>query len=146
MRMNRIKTALLVFAACAVLMTLCNRAPSYLSFTGRDKDYYADVANACEYVRNHTPPALSDGELILPNHLSLPAVLKRLHPEYLRVTTNRVYMSIGSPGRGSYGIAWAPGDFDSSTTWELRTYAENLEKVLYTRTEFKLGSPQWPTQ
>jgi hypothetical protein len=56
--------------------------------------------------------------------------LKDLHPEYLRVSTNRVFISIGV-GRGSYGIAWQPAEGFCSRVWELRTYAENLQKVLF---------------
>ena len=120
------------FAGVALLAALClsscSESPSYLSFTHRDQTYYQSIAEACDAVRQNTPLSAADGNKISPDSSSLPAVLRDLHPDYFRVTTNRVFMSIGV-GRGSYGIAWQR----AGASWELRTYAESLETVLFTR-------------
>jgi hypothetical protein len=111
-------------------LSSCSRSPSYLSFVGRDQGFYEHIADACDELRTNTPPGLADGSRMAVDRLSLPEPLRDLHPDYLRVATNRVFISIGV-GRGSYGIAWQPAGVSS---WELRTYAESLERVLLTRT------------
>ena len=121
----------LSFIGISVLAFLgaCSRSPSYLAFVGRERGFYEKIADGCSELHTTAPPALVDGSRIPPDRISLPAAIRDLHPDYLRLTTNRVFISIGV-GRGSYGVAWQPG---GSSSWELRTYAENLERVLLTR-------------
>ena len=107
----------------------CSRSPSYLSFIEQNSAYYARIAAACEEVRIRTPVELANGLKIFPDRISLPTALRELHPDYLRVSTNRVFVSVGV-GRGSYGVAWQPVGISS---WELRSYAENLERLLFTK-------------
>lgn len=111
-----------------VLMMSCSRSPSYLSFIGRDAAFYSRVAGACEEVRTNAPGAIADNRKISPEGLTLPTVLRDLHPDYLRITTNRVFLSFGV-GRGAYGVAWEPA---GGSSWKLTTYAESLERILFT--------------
>ena len=112
-----------------VFVNSCSQSPSYLGFVGRDQGFYERVADACDELRTNTPAGFADGSRITAHRLLLPEAIRDLHPDYLRVATNRIFISIGV-GRGSYGIAWQPAGVSS---WELRTYAESLERVLLTR-------------
>jgi hypothetical protein len=106
----------------------CNQPPSYLDFTQRDQMYYKAFAKACELVRQHPGSAPIDGSKVSPDSVPLPDILRDLHPAYLRLSPQRIFISIGV-GRGAYGIAWQRQEINPSV-WELRTYAESLEKVL----------------
>ncbi|HWW02717.1 MAG TPA: hypothetical protein VNZ64_23660 [Candidatus Acidoferrum sp.] len=112
-----------------VLMTSCSRSPSYLNLIGRDEAFYSRVASACEDARTNTPATIADNRKISPEGLALPAVLRDLHPDYLRITTNRVFLSFGV-GRGAYNVVWEQA---GGSSWKLTTYAEDLERILFTR-------------
>ena len=109
-------------------------APSYLRFMARDGRYYERIADACDELLANVPAGASDGHQIPPANLPLPPALVKLHADYFRITTNRVFLSIGV-GRGSYGIAWQVTGAPGSRIGELSTSAESLEKVVFTRRE-----------
>lgn len=119
---------LLTFAWLAVLWTAsCSRSPSYLSFIGQDEPFYRRVAAACEEARTNTSAAVADGRKISSDRLDLPAAIRDLHPDYVRISTNRVFLSVGG-GRGGYGVAWERA---GGSSWQLTTYAESLERVVF---------------
>jgi len=123
-----------------IWLTSCGRSPSYLKFINQDPAYHAEIADGCEELRGKPIAGSGDGRKVTIDDQLLPSKLKELHADYYRVSTNRVFISIGV-GRGSYGIAWQPAETDTgepvrkegSEVWELRTYAEGLEKVLFTK-------------
>ena len=123
-----------------ILATLCfvscSKSPSYLSFIQRDQAYFSKIAIACDEVRQRTPLSDADGRKLSPKSERLPTVLNDIHPDYFSVTTNRVFMMVGS-GRGGYGIAWEFND----GAGELKTYAEGLETTLFKAAVFRRANP-----
>ena len=112
----------------------CDGSPSYRSFIARDRNYYARIADACEELRTHAAPSGADGRKLLPADVALPGPIRSLHPEYLRVSTNRVSIAVGV-GRNGYGVIWE--HFDSTPAWwRLTAVSENLERVLFTKIEY----------
>jgi hypothetical protein len=104
---------------------------SYLSFINRDSDYYKKIADSCDELLRTAPTNLLDGHELHDKDILLPLPLKPLKPDFLSLTTNRVYISVGV-GHNGYGIAWQKSD-DLNSDWELRTYAESVDKLLFTR-------------
>jgi hypothetical protein len=128
----------LVSVLVAILVVFCldlrYQAPSYLNFVQHDSGYYRTIADACDDLRKSVPASALDGHDIPINTILLPETLADLHPSQLQIATNRVVLLIGV-GRGAYGIAWQRVNSIDSY-WELRTYAENIEKILFVRNEF----------
>jgi hypothetical protein len=120
--------------ALAICLGSCSRPASYLGFINQDQSYYHKIAEACAEIESRTPTNVLDGRKISASALTLPPLLKELHPTYLRVTTNRVYVSVGV-GRGSYSIAWLRG-FSGQPFWELRATGEDIEKLLLTELHY----------
>ena len=118
-------------ALVALGLAACGSSPSYLRFISRDSTYYQAIADACRKVRARIPRMEADGRKLLLDNSSLPPALRDLHPQYFRARADRLFMSIGS-GRGSYGLAWQLNE-KTGVGWELRTYAEGMEKVLFIR-------------
>jgi hypothetical protein len=121
------------------LLGSCTPSPSYRTFISQNEAYYKRIADACDSLRTNTAAGRADGNKISPASMSVPDALLALNPAYYRITTNRVFISIGV-GRGSYGIAWERSQINASV-WELRTYAESLERVHFTREE---KTSWWP--
>jgi hypothetical protein len=118
----------------ALFLYLHDQPMSYLSFNNRDSDYYKKIADSCDELLRTAPATVLDGRELHANDIHLPLSLKALRPDFLSLTTNRVYISVGV-GRGAYGIAWQKSH-DLNSDWELRTYAEDLEKLLFTRIRY----------
>jgi hypothetical protein len=128
--------AVLIPILATFCLVSCSKSPSYSSFTHRDQAYFSKIAVACDEIRQRTPVSTADGRHLSPNSALLPAVLNDIHPDYFYVTTNRVFMIVGT-GRGGYGIAWeSTGGYG-----ELRTYAEGLETVLFKTVLFGKANP-----
>jgi hypothetical protein len=118
----------------AAALTGCLGPPSYRGFIEKDQPYFASIGNAFDELRTHAPRNAADGREPLPNEISLPPALQSLHPSYLRVSTNRVFMMVGV-GPGAYSVIWRPVE-STWPTWQLSVSAEGTEKVVFTTTSF----------
>jgi hypothetical protein len=129
---------LLVLAAC---LSSCSKRLSYRSFTGETQKYYETFSEACEQLRTNTPHEWTDGRKISPENLTLPPVIKALHPIRLNFGTNVVFVVVGT-GQDAYGIAWQYATdpvtqlLPNGHSWELRAYCVGADKLLYTRTKY----------
>lgn len=124
-----------VIFAGAVLTFSCGKAPSYLNFISRSKEYHNDVADACESLFS----ARTIGKTMNGNDHSLPSILRELHASHIGVVTNGVFIQIGI-GRGAYEISWAVSDNDP-LLWELETCAENMRRIHVARRKWQMISP-----
>ncbi len=118
-------------AVTVLLLSSCGRAPSYLSFIAKDPKYYQKLTEACDEVLKKYPAGFKARNR-LPANISLPSALQDLHPTAFSVSTNRVFFGVGI-GRGAYGVSWQPLNSGRYEVWELRTHAEGIEKIVYTR-------------
>ena len=121
--------------ACLLAAALagCVGPPSYHGFIEKDQQYYASIGNACDELRTHVARNIPDGQ-DLSSEISLPPALQSLHPSYLRVSSNRVFMTVGVD-RGSYSVIWK-GVESTWPVWQLSVSAEGTEKVVFTTTRF----------
>jgi hypothetical protein len=133
------KTILRFTVSLAIFATSCNPAPSYLHFISKDSAYYVQVANACDQVRIAQVLRGKFGK-ISPDEITLPDILKEIHPAYLILETNQILLVVGA-GRGGYGISW---ETDGGTSWELATYAEGLKKTFYSTRQLEVNSKLQP--
>jgi len=111
------------------LLSSCGGSPSYRSFTGRNQSYYAQLVGACDKVMAQLPNGTTEERKIPGNDESLPLVVRDLHPAYVLVKTNAMFIKIGE-GRGSYGITWYLSDAQRSL-WQMETYAEGRRQVVF---------------
>src|SRR5215472_14059152 len=120
--------------ACLVAAALagCVGPPSYHGFIEKDQHYFASIGSACDELRTHVPRNVADGRDILPNEVSLPPALQSLHPSYLGVSKNKVYMMVGV-GAGAYSVIWSAVE-SAWPTWQLSVSAEDTQKVVFTTT------------
>ena len=115
----------------------------YLRFMHRDAAYYAQVAHACDLIRQQHPVSPHDSvtfsrDMVLPYTLklsgrdpSLPKIIRALHANPILVSTNRVWMKVAAEwGRAGFGLTWEQ-DGMATNDWVLSTAAEGLYKTVY---------------
>jgi hypothetical protein len=95
-----------------------------------DHEYYSKLATECDEILGQIPSTLADGRKIPPDAVK-EIMIRHLHPEYIRVTHDRVLVAIGV-GRGGYNISWKrfPGAIPGG---ELRVDSESGGRSLYMR-------------
>jgi len=122
--------------ACLVAAALagCVGPPSYQGFIEKDQQYFASIGSACDELRTHVSRDVADGRSIPSNEIPLPPALQSLHPSYLLVSTNTVFMTVGVD-RGSYSVIWKAVE-STWPAWQLSVFAEGTEKVVFTTTSF----------
>jgi len=94
--------------------------PSYGAFVGQNQDCYSKIADACDELRARMPSSLTNGSKLRPDVAALPAALSTFRPAFLRVSTNRVVISVGV-GRDGYGIIW---EREGPQSWVLKASGE----------------------
>ena len=102
-----------VFFACTVAI----QDWRYTRFSWRGHNYYAHVAEACDQLAAQAEPA--EREIRHDQLQSLPAVLRDLRPEYVKISTNVVLVRVGSGL-----IIWAPEE-SNRAWWNLTTYGHD---------------------
>ena len=132
---------LIVVGICLIVICALSLLTSdYLHFMGKDRQYYSDLARACDLVLERHPLGTNATSVpvvgsdvpyvfirIPGDDPLLPQVIRDLDPEHVTVSSNRVHIVVGV-GRGAFGIAWEPRD---GPHWGIVTYAESLERVAY---------------
>jgi hypothetical protein len=120
-----VKSASLII--CALLVS-CNRSPCYQNFADRGKDYYLQVAEACDTVLIRNPSVQGKEHKILGDDKSLPRVLRDLYPAYVLASTNAVSVRVTAQ-TSSYWIMWYQNPGNQSE-WRLETSDEGLRRVV----------------
>jgi hypothetical protein len=110
---------------------------SYLRFHRKSPQYYAELARACASVLAEHPPGTNKFIRIPVSDPSLPQPIRSLGPSRITVSWERVHLSVGE-GRGDFGIAW---ESVNETQWQMKTYAEGLEKIVYQEKRTILRKP-----
>ena len=108
-----------VIALCVlVLLAVTLFSSRYLRFMAKDKAYFSEVAHACDSILRHHPVSSNDtvtlyGHMSLPYTMklsghdgSLPKIIKRLHPDMVLISTNRVLIDIPPERMGGFVITW----------------------------------------
>ena len=151
--MRATRTILIVFVLLGgALWVLFALQSPYLRFTQRDSAYYRQFADACDSLLQQHPIGTNDwvyrrGVKSQENSIeifgkdpSLPRIIRALGPDYIVISSNRVFIGVGVRRHafGAFGMTWSQDE--GSNGWSLRTYAESLEKTLYETTKFSPGA------
>ena len=145
MRAPRIILAIaagVILLFCVALLAL-NVLPSpYLRFMHKDIHYYSEIARACDMVLKQYPVSSNDSvqlsrDMGLPytkrvsgRDATLPKTIRALHPDYVLVSSNRIYVWIPPERMGGFGVIWEQDDLRTNY-WTLRSNGDGLEKIVY---------------
>ena len=131
---------LLVLALAGVWLLLGLRYGSeYKRFQSQSTEYYAQLAGSCEaLLHEHPAPFLglsSDPEwpgwFRLSAGAALPASIKELSPDIVRISTNSAYVGFRRTARVPWGIVWLQRE-DKTNCWALESVGPG-ERVLYVK-------------
>ena len=131
---------LLVLAlACAWLLLGLRYGADYKRFASQSAEYYARLAESCEALLHQNPapfPGLSPdpeqpGWFRLPSGAALPASIKELSPDIVRVSTNSAYLGFRRTATFDWGIVWFQHE-DKTNSWTLESVGAG-ERVLYVK-------------
>ncbi len=146
--MMRVPRIILAMAAglcvllCIGLVALYVLPSPYLRFMGRDIRYYSEVASACDLVLREHPVSSNDSVelyrgMFLPctkrlsgRDVKLPKVIRSLRPDYLLVSSNRVYIWIPPERMGGFGVIWEQDEMRTNY-WTLQSNGDGLQKTVY---------------
>lgn len=118
------------------------RPSPYLRFMGKDAAYYTDVAHACDVVLKGHPVISSNAVahyqgVALPytlklsgDDISLPAIIRALHPDTILVSSNLVWIEIPPERRGGFILTWEP-DYMRTNFWALQSNGDGSVKTVY---------------
>jgi hypothetical protein len=108
----------------------------YLLFMHRSQGYYARIGKACSLILAKNPVKESDevkltSDMIVPDTKkifaddpSVPSIVRRLGPDFILVSDNRVTISVPlGPMAGGFGIAWWQ-ETAPSYRWDLQAAAD----------------------
>jgi hypothetical protein len=135
------QTTLLALAlfGTTILLWSCDRPPSYFGFLKHDKEYYGEIAKACDDLLLQTNH-VSGEQTIRGDDKSLPAALLGLHAttikvaNHLQMGTNYLsYVSIiFGEGRPDFVISWAQNDYgNGNRPWELAVNGDGPHTVVF---------------
>ena len=131
---------LLAIALAGVWLLLGLRyGAEYRGFQSRSTGYYAQLAESCDAIlHEHPAPFLglsSDAEwpgwFRLSEGAALPANIKALRPDVVRVSTNSAYLGFRRAATFAWGIVWSQRE-DKTNCWALESVGAG-ERVLYVK-------------
>ena len=131
---------LLVLALAGVWLLLGLRyGAEYKRFASQSDEYYARLAESCEALLHEHPapfPGLSPdpeqpGWFRLPGGAALPASIKELSPDIVRVSTNSAFVGFDRAATFPWGIVWRQCD-GKRNSWALEAVGPG-ERVLYVK-------------
>jgi hypothetical protein len=133
MRASRIILAVVLVLVCIIgflwfLPNLLN--PQYFGLRHKSAKYYADYTAACDSVLAAHPLGTNESIKIPVTDPSLPKIMTDLHPIRIEVSSQRVWMLLGSDSHAGFGLTWDP-QWDNTNIWVLHTTAESLDTVIY---------------
>ena len=130
---------LLVAMAGVWLLLGLRYGAEYNQFQSQSSGYYAQLAESCgAMLHEHPAPFLglsSDAEwpgwFRLPDGAALPASIKALRPDIVRVSTNSAYVGFRRSATFAWGIVWFRHE-DKTNCWALESVGAG-ERVLYVK-------------
>jgi hypothetical protein len=148
MRAPRFISGLLLgIAIVGFIVALLIYGTPYQRFMRNGPSYYAELAQACESLLQLYPV---DGKAIveLPgvNGLLLPEAIRKLYPESVIVSKDRVWISLdSSPESETVGIAWQR-DPTETNSWSLKAYQNGTAVTVYPQRKYASGVSPAQTQ
>jgi hypothetical protein len=113
----------------------------YKWFQAHDQTYFMHVAQDSDSVLKRHGVGFAGlqadsralGWFRLPeSDATLPASIQVLHPDYILVSTNRLWVNCGGRGRLDWGFMWGQDSEPRTNTWVLRScIAYGFERTLY---------------
>ena len=111
---------------------------SYMQFVRHDRLYFEHLASDCNsFLKAH--PAGSDGLVtdtrpgwfrVSLSEVALPESIRALHPSYIVISTNCLWVNCGNRDRLGWGFMW--GQLDQRPRWALvGSVPYKCEKTLY---------------
>ena len=135
--MKRILLIAFGVVVCIVLVALYVLPSPYLRFMGRSTQYYSEIAAACDFVLRQYPVSSNDSPVLIQGALpisgsdvKLPEVIRSLHPDFLLVSSNSVYIWILPERMGGFGVIWEH-DKMRPNHWTLQSNGDGLQKIVY---------------
>jgi hypothetical protein len=136
MRVPRIILAVVLVLACLVgflwyLPNLIN--PQYFGLGHKSAKYYTDYTAACDSLLTAYPLGTNQSIEIPVTDTSLQKIMTDMPPIKIKISSNSVWMLLGSDSHAGFGLTWEP-QWDNTNIWILHTTAESLDTVIYTST------------
>jgi hypothetical protein len=120
----------LAICLLAVLLLQSPKSP-YLQFIERDQAYFSQVAEACDVLLRQHPLGTNEFIRIEGGDLTIPRLIRDLHPSAIIITSNCVHVRVGVR---DFGMNWEAQD-GQTNSWALSIYAEGLGRTLYVEQE-----------
>jgi hypothetical protein len=102
---------------------------AYARFMKEDTKYYAQLAHACDLVKQQHPAGIDPWRELPGRESTLPEIILDLHADNVRVYPNRVWIGIGNDA-DSFAVLWEP-DEAQTNTWLLMSDAHGVLTRLY---------------
>jgi len=131
--MPKVITALVASVlAVFLLLVYCQLTRKFVRFEHRNTNYHANFAGACESILGHHPLGTNRFIEISPADASLPRIVRELHPERIKVSTNWVWILVDGSHLDGLNVTWEPQDDAQTNTWNLVIgNGEGPSKVVY---------------
>ena len=99
----------------------------YLRFVEKGQTHYSQVARACDLIREQHPLGTNEFIRLSGGEVSVPSIIRDLHPSAITISANRVHVMVGVR---EFGMSWEAQDGDTNL-WTLNVYPEWQGKALY---------------
>jgi hypothetical protein len=148
MRAPRFISGLLLgIAFVGFIIALLIYGTPYQRFMRNEPSYYAELAQGCESLLQQYPV---DGKAVveLPgvDQLLLPEAIRKLYPESVIVSKDRVWISLdSSPESEGVGIAWQR-DPAETNSWSLEAQHNGVAVTVYPQQKYASGVAPAQTQ
>jgi hypothetical protein len=121
----------LIVGCCLVLLNWLLDS-KYRRFKNQNPKYHADVAAACDSMLANHPLGTNQYMELSVTDASLPEIIRNLHPEKIKLSTNWVWIWVDSSRSDGLAITWEPRDEAHTNIWNLIiSYGEGSSKAVY---------------
>ncbi|EEF59022.1 hypothetical protein [Pedosphaera parvula] len=121
----------LIVGCCLVLLNWLFDS-KYSRFKSQNPKYHADFAAACDSILANHPLGTNKYMELSVTDTSLAEIIRNLHPERIKVSTNWVWIWVDSSHTDGLSITWEPRDESQTNIWNLIIgYGEGKNKVVY---------------
>lgn len=111
-------SVLLVLLAGAVAHWAFPSGPPYRRFRNHSPAYFTELAEACDSLSAQRPTGTNLVHSMSGNDPALPAVIRGLGADEIRVYPNRVWIGIGGDEK-SFAVLWEPAHDAANHSWVL---------------------------
>jgi hypothetical protein len=138
MRVPPIAKFLLLFVgllAVFILVLPMLGHPQHFAFRHRSRGYYADFTRACDSLLAQHPVGTNKFVEIPVNDLSIPSIIRQVHPFRIKLATNWVWILAWGEGHADgVGITWESQSEGQTNEWALLTTVESHTRTIYVAT------------